>query len=70
MASLVNRFFWQRTNFCKFVTKVNQIAKTVGFSGNFVTKLLELYYDVTLEFSPTLKETFGQVTAKQQNITL
>ena len=27
--------------------------------------LLELYYDVTIKFSPILKETFGQITAKQ-----
>ena len=26
------------TNFCNFVTKVNKIAKTVGFPGNFVYK--------------------------------
>ena len=25
-------------NFCNFVTKVNKIAKTVGFPGNFVYK--------------------------------
>ena len=30
----------QRTNFCNFVTKVNKIAKTVGFPGNFVYKAL------------------------------
>ena len=42
MASLVIRFFSslmpsnQRTNFCNFGTKVNKIAKTVGFSGAVV----------------------------------
>ena len=56
---------------CNFVTKVNKIAKTVGFPGDFVyIKLLVLYYDVTLKFSPNLKEIFGQITAKQQNIKL
>ena len=45
MASLVIRFFSLlippnlRNNFCNFVTKVNKIAKTVGFPGNFVYKL-------------------------------
>ena len=34
------------------------------------TKLLELYYEVTGKFSPILKETFGQITAKQQNVKL
>ena len=46
MASLVIRFFSslipsnQRrpTNFCNFVTKVNKIAKLVGFPGTFVHK--------------------------------
>ena len=39
MASLVIYFFSslilsnQRTNFCKFVTKMNKIAKTAGFPG-------------------------------------
>ena len=46
MASLVICFFSlllpsnQRTNFCNFVTKVNEIAKTVGFPGIFVHKAL------------------------------
>ena len=34
------------------------------------TKLLELYYDITVKFSPILVETSGQVTVKQQNIKL
>ena len=46
MASLVIRFFSslmpsnprRPTNFCNFVTKVNKIAKTVGFPGTFVHK--------------------------------
>ena len=44
MVSLVIRFFSslipsnQRTKFCNFVTKVNEIAKTVGFPGTFVHK--------------------------------
>ena len=29
---------------------------------------LEFYCDVTLKFSPILKETFGQITKTQQNI--
>ena len=34
------------------------------------TKLLELYYDVTVQFSSILKEAFEQITAKQQIIKL
>ena len=33
-------------------------------------KLSELYYDGTRKFSSILKETCGQITAKQQNIKL
>ena len=74
MASHIIRFFSslipsnQRTNFCNFVTKVNKIAKTVNFRVTSCTKPLELYYDVTVIFSPLLIETFGQITGKQQNI--
>ena len=67
MASLVIRFFSsllpsnQCSNVnCNIVTKVHKIAKTAG----------ELYYDVTVKFSPVLIETSGQITAKQQNIKL
>ena len=52
MASLVTRFYFllislpsnQRINFCIFVKKVNKIAETARFPGNFVhkVKLLEL----------------------------
>ena len=58
----------QRTNFCNFATKVNKIAKLLSFLVPLSTKLLELYYDVTVEISPILLKTFGQITAKQQNI--
>ena len=34
------------------------------------TPVLEHHYDVTVKFSPTLKVTFRQITAKQQNIKL
>ena len=30
------------------------------------TKLVELYYDVSVKFSPILEETFGQITTKYQ----
>ena len=60
----------QRTNFFTFVTKVNKMAKLLDFLVTSHTKFLELYYDVTVKFSPTLKETFGQITAKQHNIKL
>ena len=78
MASLVIRFFFslipsnQRrlSNFCNFVTKLNKIAKTVGFPDTFLHKVFELYYDITVKFSPVLVETCGQITAKQQNIKL
>ena len=40
------------------------------FIDTINTKLLELYYDVTVKFSPILKQTFGQIRAKQQNIKL
>ena len=71
MASLAIRFFSsmirssQRTgtNFCNFVTKVNKIAKPVGSLVISCTKLSELYYDVTVKFSPILKETFAQIIA-------
>ena len=75
MASLVIRFFFslipsnQRTNVCNFVTKVNKITKTVEFSANVVYKAL-IYYDVTVKFSPVLKETFGHIIAKQLSIKL
>ena len=65
MASVVFCFFSslissnQRTNFCKFVTKV------LNFLMTQCTKLLELYDNFTVRFSPILKETFGQITAKQ-----
>ena len=57
-------------SFCNFVTMVNKIAKTVGFPVTSCTKLLKLYYDVTVEFSSNLTETSWQITAKQQNIKL
>ena len=50
------------------MTKAKKIEKTVGFPGNFCTKLFELLYDFTVKFSPILKETFGQITAKEQII--
>ena len=75
MVTHVIRFFSslipsnQRTNFCNLVTKVNKIAKTVEFPGKFVyTKLLELYYDVTVKFLFILTKISAQITAKQQNI--
>ena len=78
MASLVIRFYsslipsTQGTNFCNFVTKVNKIAKTVGFPGTFVYKAFRAlaYYDVTVKFYPILVEMSGQITAKQQNTKL
>ena len=66
----------QRTNFGNFVTKVNKIAKNWWISWykarvkTSCTRFLELYYDVTVKFSPLLKETFGQIPATQQNIKL
>ena len=42
----------------------------LDFPVTLSTKLLERYYDVAIKFSPILKETFGQITAKQQNIKL
>ena len=44
--------------------------KLLNFLVTSSTKLLELYYDVTVKFSPILKETFGQIIAKQQIIEL
>ena len=78
IASLVVRFFpslirsnqCRPTNFCHFVTKVNKIAKLLDFLVPTCTKLLGLYYDITVKFSPILVETSGQVKAKQQNIKL
>ena len=78
MASLVIPFFSslipsiQRTNFCNFATKANKIAKTVGFSDNFMYKLkfFELYRNVAVKFSPILIDSFEKITAKEQNIRL
>ena len=44
--------------------------KLLDFLVTSCTKLKELYYDVTVKFSSILKETFGQIPAKQQNIKL
>ena len=74
MASLVIRFFSslipsnQRTNFCNFVTKAKKSQKLLDFLVTSCTKLSELLYNVTVKFSPIFKETFEQITAKQQII--
>ena len=44
--------------------------KRLDFLVTSCTKLLECYYDVTVDFSPILIETSVQITAKQQNIKL
>ena len=49
--------------------KGEQNRKNCWIFGNFVYKLLKLYYDVTRRFSSILKET-GQIKAKQQNMEL
>ena len=65
MATLVIRFFsWlipsnQRTNFCNFVTKVNKIAKTVKFRGNFEYKALRNLFKMS-------QLNFLQLKKKQQ----
>ena len=54
-------------NFCNSVTKAKKLQKLFDFLGTLCAKLLELYCDVTVKFSPILKEIFEQLTAKQQD---
>ena len=76
MASLFICFFSslippnQRTNFCNCVTKVKKSPKLFDFLRTSRSKLLELYHGVAVKFSPILKQTFGQITAKQQDAKL
>ena len=50
--------------------KSKKSQKLLDFLITSCTKLLELYCDVTVAFSPILKETVVQTTTKQQNIKL
>ena len=47
---------YQQPNFSNFVTKVNKTARTARFPRNFEYKAFELYYDVTVKFSPIKKK--------------
>ena len=50
--------------------KSQQNRELLNFLVTSYIKLLEFKYDVTVKFSPISKETFGQITPKQQNIKL
>ena len=76
MASFAVRFFSslipsnQPTSFCNCVTKVKKIENTVGFPGKvgYKLKLSELFYDVTVKFSPMLKKNVWANNSETTNL--